>query len=62
MNCEFDYCIYNNDHNCILETIKINGYGMCEACTLPSIPHKDLQHIKEKQLKALEKSEKGASD
>jgi len=50
MKCAFDYCIYNKDFFCILDEIEINSIGMCEACIVVSIPEKELQSFKEKEL------------
>ena len=37
MNCEFEYCIYNRNSNCIVDKPKINDLGMCDACIVVSI-------------------------
>ena len=57
MNCEVDYCIYNDDYECILSEIRINSLGMCEECILVSIPNAELKFLKNKLRKQLEKTE-----
>jgi len=54
MNCDFDYCIYNRDYNCILDGIGINSVGMCDECTLVTISDEKLRLIKKEQLAKLE--------
>jgi len=54
MNCEFDYCVYNQDSICLLNEIQINSLGMCEDCILVTIADEDLKRAKEKQLKDME--------
>ena len=48
MKCEFDYCVYNRDHGCILDDIQINRLGMCEECEIAKTPEEILDQYKEK--------------
>ena len=54
MQCELDYCIYNNDGNCLVTKISINDAGMCDACILVSLEKDFLQAEKTRQLSELE--------
>ena len=55
MNCEFEYCIYNKECICILDTIGINQLGICDSCEVVTIPKDALEKYKEKRLKEIEK-------
>ena len=33
-SCLFNYCIYNKDDICVLESVEMNARGMCEDCIL----------------------------
>jgi len=50
MKCDFDYCIYNKELACILESIQINSLGMCEECMMVTIPDGTLESLKKEQL------------
>ena len=50
MSCDFDYCIYNQGLQCVLENIQINSLGMCDACMIITIDKDYLEENKEKQL------------
>ena len=62
MKCELDYCIYNNNGNCLVTKISINDVGMCDACIIVTLEKDYLQTEKRRQLSELEarweKSEK----
>ena len=32
MQCENDFCIYNETNECLLEKIEVDNIGMCESC------------------------------
>ncbi len=51
MNCENNFCIYQEKGGCILDSIRINSIGMCEECIYPDIDKKTLKKQKEKLLK-----------
>jgi len=60
MNCEFKQCIFNKDSVCITDKIHINEWGMCEVGTFVILPEKELEALKERQLRELkEHIEKG---
>ncbi len=50
MKCEMDYCIYNRDFQCLLQTIWVNSLGMCEECILVSLDDAFLEAQKQRQL------------
>ena len=54
MTCEFDYCIYNKQHKCLISTPKINSLGMCDDCIIISLDENFLDSEKERQLHRLE--------
>ena len=51
MKCDLDYCIYNKNFECILHSIQINSFGMCEQCVLLTLDKGFLETEKENQLK-----------
>lgn len=55
MKCEFEYCIYNRNLECIVNEPEINSSGMCDACILISIDENFLEKEKEEQLLQIEK-------
>jgi len=54
MKCEFLYCIYNQNRNCLLDEIEINSLGMCEECIIVSLDDQFLEIEKAQQLKEIE--------
>ena len=54
MNCEQEYCIYNNNGDCILQNISINSLGMCDDCMTITLDKKLLTKFKERELREIE--------
>jgi|GEM_PF-692813 len=54
MKCEFDYCIYNRQHKCLLSEPKMNSLGMCDDCIMVSLDEDFLETEKERQLAEIE--------
>jgi len=54
MKCDFEYCIYNRDFNCIIEEPTINSIGMCDTCITVLLDKKFLEKEKENQLSKIE--------
>jgi len=54
MKCEFEYCIYNRDCCCIIDTPEINALWMCDACIVVSFDKIFLEKEKERQLLEIE--------
>ena len=54
MNCEFDACLYNQAHRCILENIQIDDWGMCEDCEAIRLPPETFEAYKKKRLKEIQ--------
>ena len=50
MNCENNFCIYQNNGECKIENISINSLGMCSECILPDIDETTLYKEKCKLL------------
>ena len=48
MNCEYEYCIYNSENECVFEEVTINNLGMCDDCIIISLD-KDFLDMKKKQ-------------
>ena len=54
MKCACDYCVYNRDSLCILDSPEINSLGMCDSCIVISLDQALLEREKELQLRELE--------
>jgi len=54
MKCELNYCIHNNEFNCILDQVQLNSLGMCDECELVTIPEKTLEKCKRARLREIE--------
>ena len=54
MKCEFEYCIYNRDLDCMIDEPTINSLGMCDACIILSLDKNFLEKEKERQLREME--------
>ena len=50
MNCENNFCIYQNNGECKIKNISINSLGMCSECILPDIDEATLYKEKCKLL------------
>ena len=48
MVCLNEFCIYQKDNNCLLDTIELDINGCCEECIYADIPPKVLEYEKEK--------------
>lgn len=55
MKCELEYCVYNEELKCLLESPLINGYGMCDECVLVRVPNIIINNYKSKLRSELEK-------
>lgn len=53
MKCGSDYCIYNEDFECLLDEIEINSVGQCEECIIVSLPKEKLEQYKKEQLRKM---------
>ena len=52
ISCENDFCIYQKNGHCILNSIELNTFGACDSCIYININNKQL---KEEKLKLLNK-------
>lgn len=50
LSCDFDYCIYNEERGCILDSVNINSCGICESCQLVDLSPETLAELKRKAL------------
>jgi len=55
MKCEFDYCIYNKEHTCILDEIQIDSLGMCSECEIISVSKESVEKYKRTRLEEIKK-------
>lgn len=39
MICENEYCIYQKNRKCTLDTISVDEFGKCSECIIPNIPY-----------------------
>ena len=53
MVCEYRYCIYNKENECLLESIDIDSLGMCESCIIVSLDDDFLEKAKENELRKI---------
>jgi len=56
IDCELEFCIYNHDKVCILESIELDNIGLCKSCILPKIPVHILEHYKQEVLQKVERA------
>lgn len=59
MKCEAEYCLYNQDYQCTLQSIEINSLGMCAECMLVLLDKDFLEREKARQLSEIRKQEAG---
>lgn len=50
MKCRLNYCVYNRNNTCLIEEVQLDELGMCQECTIVSIPEQELNVWKEQQL------------
>ena len=48
MVCLNEFCIYQKDNNCLLDTVELDSNGRCEECIYADIPPQILEYEKEK--------------
>ena len=53
LSCENEFCIYQEQGNCILESIQLDIQGNCLDCIYINIDEDTLNNLKEKLLKDL---------
>jgi hypothetical protein len=53
MICEFHHCVYNAENRCAFESVKINGWGMCDECLIVEVPEATLNELKLQMLAEL---------
>lgn len=54
MQCEMNYCIYNEENKCMLESIEIDRVGLCSQCIFIEISKKELTYYQKKTRSQLE--------
>ena len=55
MECHLDLCIYNEEYQCLLESISIDETDMCRFCIYLVVPDEELKEKKAFQRDFLEK-------
>ena len=58
LKCENEYCIYNNDGECLFERVTINQIGMCDDCIMITLDKNFLAKEKGRQLSEIESRHK----
>ena len=51
LECENEFCIYQENGNCILEDIKLDILGQCTDCIYVDIPKNQLEQFKNQHRK-----------
>ncbi len=54
MECLNNFCIYEKDNKCMLDTIELDTNGSCMSCIYRNIPPQILEYEKEKLRKRYE--------
>ena len=54
MNCENEFCIYNQKEKCTLSKISLDFQGRCNECIYVNIEETQLKKIKKEQLRGLD--------
>ena len=55
MKCEYEFCIYNRNFNCIADSPGIDSLGMCDVCITVSLDRKFFEKEKNRQLTEMKK-------
>jgi hypothetical protein len=55
LTCDFKLCVYQDGGQCILESIDINEYGMCDNAIVFDLPDERIDCEKKRQLWIMEK-------
>ena len=53
MSCENQWCLYNDEECCTVESIEINSYGMCASSIMMHFNNDVMREEKARQLEAL---------
>ena len=53
LSCQNEFCIYQKQGNCILNSVSLDIQGNCLDCVYINIEEESLNDLKEKQLKNL---------
>lgn len=54
LSCENKFCIYQNQGNCMLESVQLDNQGSCIDCISIHIEEEALSNLKENLLKNLQ--------
>ena len=54
LSCHNEFCIYQKQGNCILNSVSLDIQGNCLDCVYVNVEEESLNDLKEKQLKKLE--------
>lgn len=53
LTCENEFCIYQNQGECILKSIQLDIQGNCVDCIYINVEEEALNNLKERQLSNL---------
>lgn len=53
LSCENEFCLYQKDGACVLETINLDIRGNCTECIYVNLEEDELLNLKEALLKKL---------
>jgi len=54
MNCDNEFCLYNQDYVCLIPNIRRNRSGDCGECILVALDKDFLEAEKERQLRVID--------
>jgi len=54
LSCENEFCIYQKQGACILESIQLDIQGNCVDCVYINVEENDLNNLKKKLLRNLQ--------
>ncbi len=54
MNCENNFCIYQQNNKCLFDEIELDITGICQSCIYVDIPIKELENYKSLQREKID--------
>ena len=54
LSCENEFCIYQKQGNCILESVQLDIQGNCTDCIYINVEKSTLKNLKEQLLRKFE--------
>ncbi len=56
LSCENEFCVYQKQGDCVLESVQLDIQGNCVDCVYINIEKDTLKNLKEKLLRELQDS------